>query len=66
MPIWVAPLVGAWIETAPEIRPYNAGASHPSWVRGLKLLVFDSNLLKNESHPSWVRGLKQYGPLSLK
>ena len=32
--------------------------SHPSWVRGLKLL-HDSVFVYNVgSHPSWVRGLK--------
>ena len=32
--------------------------SHPTWVRGLKLLTI---VLKNslqQSHPTWVRGLK--------
>ena len=33
--------------------------SHPTWVRGLKLLsgVMFVNILG--SHPTWVRGLKQ-------
>ena len=33
---YVAPHVGAWIETS-VIRQYrDAGVSHPMWVRGLK------------------------------
>ena len=32
--------------------------SHPSWVRGLKLLLGDSLCTLILSHPSWVRGLK--------
>ena len=35
--VWVAPYVGAWIETSlPECRHIHA-QSHPMWVRGLKL-----------------------------
>ena len=34
-------------------------ASHPMWVRGLKLQVLHNVLGRNvESHPMWVRGLK--------
>ena len=33
--------------------------SHPSWVRGLKLLCLGFGLALILSHPSWVRGLKQ-------
>ena len=32
--------------------------SHPSWVRGLKLIPWIMTPLGNLSHPSWVRGLK--------
>ena len=32
--------------------------SHPSWVRGLKLLREKTPKRKLLSHPSWVRGLK--------
>ena len=33
----VAPLVGAWIETARSLCPMaSVPKSHPSWVRGLK------------------------------
>ena len=33
----VAPLVGAWIETEWQRQDIKYNASHPSWVRGLKL-----------------------------
>ena len=33
--------------------------SHPSWVCGLKLIMFTSLHLTLWSHPSWVCGLKQ-------
>ena len=32
--------------------------SHPTWVRGLKLLNFCKIKQKLASHPTWVRGLK--------
>ena len=32
--------------------------SHPSWVRGLKLVYLTEHAIDEESHPSWVRGLK--------
>ena len=35
----VAPRVGAWIETETQIMRLNAEASHPVWVRGLKLSI---------------------------
>ena len=35
---YVAPLVGAWIETYVAGYFNQHGRSHPSWVRGLKLL----------------------------
>ena len=34
----VAPYVGAWIETCGRARRSGYFASHPTWVRGLKLL----------------------------
>ena len=57
----VAPLAGAWIEilgayTACE----NQYKSHPSRVRGLKLLTCQSRPYCNLSHPSRVRGLKLF------
>ena len=54
----VAPLVGAWIETSSRDVVVRGRASHPSWVRGLKLLVLPMLILICLSHPSWVRGLK--------
>ena len=36
----VAPYVGAWIETRQTHNERPAGASHPTWVRGLKLIQF--------------------------
>ena len=33
----VAPYVGAWIETLLSGKASLVGASHPTWVRGLKL-----------------------------
>ena len=32
--------------------------SHPTWVRGLKLLNKILNHTSIQSHPTWVRGLK--------
>ena len=37
--------------------------SHPSWVRGLKLLYRESDNMSRKSHPSWVRGLKPFNLL---
>ena len=34
----VAPYVGAWIETQKSTNKMNLRMSHPTWVRGLKLL----------------------------
>ena len=34
---YVAPFMGAWIETMRAISGVGAPKSHPSWVRGLKL-----------------------------
>ena len=33
-------------------------ASHPTWVRGLKLYMYNLVLSVCASHPTWVRGLK--------
>ena len=35
----VAPLVGAWIETISYTLNVSGQESHPSWVRGLKLVL---------------------------
>ena len=37
--LWVAPRVGAWIETAEVVYNGIQEMSHPVWVRGLKLGV---------------------------
>ena len=55
----VAPYVGAWIETSLSSLSTMARRSHPTWVRGLKLLDFVIFLYRNRSHPTWVRGLKR-------
>ena len=36
---FVAPYVGAWIETSVESDMYLNKGSHPTWVRGLKQVV---------------------------
>ena len=36
MPFFVAPYVGAWIETIGMQTQYRFELSHPTWVRGLK------------------------------
>ena len=36
--------------------------SHPTWVRGLKLLLCDNIEHLIKSHPTWVRGLKPFYP----
>ena len=56
---WVAPYVGAWIETLSEARTRLCVLSHPTWVRGLKPIELDGQLQSYLSHPTWVRGLKQ-------
>ena len=38
MPFYVAPYVGAWIETGETLTAQGSPlGSHPTWVRGLKL-----------------------------
>ena len=32
--------------------------SHPLWVRGLKQVIKEKEIIRNKSHPLWVRGLK--------
>ena len=54
----VAPHVGAWIETALPYLDKILTASHPMWVRGLKLCLYRSWHPHPRSHPMWVRGLK--------
>ena len=54
----VAPLVGAWIETAD-----TDNSTPPSFVAPLvgawiETLILCTRLINHRSHPSWVRGLK--------
>ena len=56
----VAPYVGAWIETPATTRSsWQPTWSHPTWVRGLKLVAICSAIVAFLSHPTWVRGLKR-------
>ena len=55
----VAPYVGAWIETKETGKGQNNTESHPTWVRGLKLLLLSISCTVFLSHPTWVRGLKR-------
>ena len=55
----VAPYVGAWIETEPKAPATVFDASHPTWVRGLKLIAIVFQKFGTMSHPTCVRGLKQ-------
>ena len=50
--------MGAWIET--PLRPLDQSLflSHPTWVRGLKLVKTNTFASIGASHPTWVRGLK--------
>ena len=51
--------MGAWIEICPLISySPSYSVSHPTWVRGLKLLFYNFIRRINQSHPTWVRGLK--------
>ena len=55
----VAPFTGAWIEIKFLLLRYRRLiASHPSRVRGLKLLKSLNSHICKTSHPSRVRGLK--------
>ncbi len=54
----VAPLVGAWIETAMVASQSDNNASRLSWARGLKPRYVWDLLLTNASRLSWARGLK--------
>ena len=57
----VTPFVGVWIETVCYLSSFRAyRGSHPSWVCGLKLLLYGLLCLAAKSHPSWVCGLKHY------
>ena len=58
---YVAPHVGAWIEIKTMLESGESFASHPTWVRGLKLLLLNAIVAQARSHPTWVRGLKCVG-----
>ena len=54
---WVAPHVGAWIETAIGYEDGTIFVSHPMWVRGLKLvssLTLSSALLVAPHVGAWI------------
>ncbi|VDA99916.1 hypothetical protein S1OALGB6SA_990, partial [Olavius algarvensis spirochete endosymbiont] len=57
-PCFVAPLAGAWIETGTWEALKRHKKSHPSRVRGLKLIIIRMPSTISMSHPSRVRGLK--------
>ena len=57
--MYVAPLVGAWIEIACSISYLSRHLSSlPSWERGLKFRQFSPADRVILSLPSWERGLK--------
>ena len=56
--IYVAPYVGAWIETGWLRSKCQLAVSHPMWVRGLKHKSLNVTAYVCASHPMWVRGLK--------
>ena len=56
---YVAPYVGAWIETKGKSRVSPKRSSHPTWVRGLKHDNTELDAAQFVSHPTWVRGLKR-------
>ena len=55
---YVAPFVGAWIETMGIALNTMSGSSLPSWERGLKPTGSRRMIWKELSLPSWERGLK--------
>ena len=57
--VYVAPYVGAWIETLSSDVSSRSSRSHPTWVRGLKRGVVARGCEVCRSHPTWVRGLKR-------
>ena len=53
----VAPYVGAWIETGERCRVGGMERSHPTWVRGLKLVFVPDALQEREVAPyvgAWI------------
>ena len=57
---FVAPFVGAWIETCVLSCGSPQSRSHPLWVRGLKHIEPAPPVPGDLSHPLWVRGLKLF------
>ena len=58
---WVAPYVGAWIETFPTFNVFRPAAVAPYVGAWIETNSFSGNLTKDMSHPTWVRGLKLVG-----
>ena len=56
--VWVAPLVGAWIEIYDFPLIISDFGSLPLWERGLKCWVTVRALKEWVSLPLWERGLK--------
>ena len=57
--LWVAPHVGAWIETyARSSMSVWICASRPTWARGLKRASNHRSCPLQSSRPTWARGLK--------
>ena len=57
---FVAPRVGAWIETNGDIITFvviNVAPRVGAWIETLLKIMTKQNLL---SHPVWVRGLKRH------
>ena len=60
MPSFVAPCVGAWIETKAVVMISTMNMmSLPAWERGLKQCKRGKQSHKVQSLPAWERGLKQ-------
>ena len=55
---WVAPRVGAWIETHRSPQTRRKPRSLPAWERGLKPIYADQFDRYTKSLPAWERGLK--------
>ena len=56
--LYVAPRVGAWIETNSTFDFGQIQPSRPAWARGLKLSILNRQYQVIESRPAWARGLK--------
>ena len=56
----VAPYVGAWIETPYDLNKKFSVLSHPTWVRGLKQKIMESDRKKKYVAPyvgAWIETL---------